>query len=105
VRERLVNNEPLILNPDANWNRKVSETKDYYLYYYMAKNLYRLECSTSSEYDLETSEPGKEITYVQLLPLDYFKQSPDKSTSTNNVSKTTFIYYNTNNPDIFWQTP
>jgi hypothetical protein len=105
VRERIINNEPLILNPDANWNHKSSETKDYYLGYYMAKNLYRLECSASSEYDLETRAQGKTITYIQLLPLEYFKQTPDKTVSTNKDNGTTFIVYNTNNADAFWQIP
>jgi len=104
VRERLVNNKPLILNPDANWNHKNSETKEYYLNYYMAKNLYRLECATSSEYDMETRTKGKVITYVQLLPLDYFKQKPDRSESLN-PSQTSFYTYNTNNPSVFWVAP
>jgi hypothetical protein len=50
VRERLIKNKPLILNPDANHNRN-SITKEYYLYYYMAKNLYGFQCPVSSEYD------------------------------------------------------
>ena len=105
VRERIIDDKPLILNPDANWNHKASETKDYYLYYYMAKNLYRLECPVSSEYDTETRKPGKRITYVDLLPLDYFNQKPDRTESTNQTNQTTFISYNTNNPALFWAPP
>ena len=104
VRERLVNNKPLILNPDANWNHKSSQTKEYYLYYYMAKNLYILECAIESEYDKETRTAGKVITYVKLLPLDYFKQKPDRSDSLN-PSQTSFYTYNTNNPSVFWAAP
>jgi hypothetical protein len=105
VREHIINNKPLIISPDANWNHKISETKEYYLYYYMAKNLYLLECPVNSEYDLETREAGKNISYIQLLPLDYFRQSPDKTESTNTNDKTTLIKYKTNNPCSFWQAP
>jgi len=100
VRERLINDQPLILNPDANWNRHQSQTKEEYLYHYMAKNLYLLECPVNSEYNLETKEPGKVATYIRLLPLDYFDQSPDKF-----EMGTTILKYNTNNPALFWQKP
>ncbi len=49
VRERLVKNKPLILNPEANWNHRNSITKEYYLYNYMAKNLYAFECFVPAE--------------------------------------------------------
>lgn len=79
VRERLINDKPLVLNPDANWNRKVSITKEKYLYEYMAKNLYILECSLNSEYDLETKSENKEVNYVRLIPTEYFKKSLEKT--------------------------
>ena len=69
VRERLINDQTLILNPEANWNRLTSQTKEEYLNRYMAKNLYRLECQLISGYNTETWRDGKEITYVELLPL------------------------------------
>lgn len=105
VRERLINNKPLILNPDANWNRKESVIKDYYLNQYMAKNLYKFSCPVNSEYDTETSSTGKKIVYVELLPLDYYKQQPDKEEETSKKTGTTHITYKTNNPSLFWQTP
>ena len=104
VRERIINDKPLILNPDANWNNKSSTTKQDYLYNYMAKNLYRLQCPLVSEYDTETWKDGKKITFVELLPLDAFQQKPDKSESTNSKTGTTFTYLKTNNPNNFWQT-
>ena len=104
VRQRIVNGQPLIINPDANWNHRSSESKEDYLYDYMAKNLYRLQCETNSEYDSETTAPGKIINYVQLLPLDYFKQGPDKTENTNNQN-TTYVYYVTNNAKAFWAAP
>jgi hypothetical protein len=42
VRGRLVEKKPLILNPEANWNHVNSVTKEYYLYNYMAKNLFAI---------------------------------------------------------------
>ncbi|MEN0055296.1 MAG: transglutaminase-like domain-containing protein [Mucilaginibacter sp.] len=105
VRERIINGKPLIVNPDANWNRRQSTLIKNYLYSYMAKNLYILECPVNSEYDLETREQGKKIAYVTLLPLDYFTQSPNKTEDTNTKNGTTFIRYKTNNPAKFWQVP
>ena len=103
VRERLIKGQPLILNADANWNRESLQTKEYYLDYYMAKNLYRLQCPLSSEYNSETWEDGKDATYVELLPLDGIEQTPQKNESTNQGMK--HILYKTNNPDLFWGKP
>jgi hypothetical protein len=105
VRDRLVNNKPLILNPDANWNHKSSTVKEDYLYSYMAKNLYRFECPAASQYDTETKATGKSIDYIDFLPLDYYHQTPGKESSTNTVNKTTFVNYKTNNPVLFWAKP
>jgi hypothetical protein len=105
VRERLINGKTLILNPDANWNKKNSQTKEYYLETYMAKNLYRLETPLVSEYDTETWKSGKEITYVELLPLDGIEQTPQKKEETNSKTGVKFIHYKTNNPNLFWTEP
>jgi len=105
VRDRIINNKPLIINPDANWNHKISEEKEYYLYSYMAKNLYKLQCHLNSEYDAETRGQGKTETYMTLIPLEYFKQSPIKSEQEDKENKTNFIYFKTNNPKAFWTTP
>lgn len=103
VRDRLVEEKPLILNPDANWNHKEAVVKDYYLYDYMAKNLYMVECPTNSQYNMETREDNKAINYVRLLPLEYYKQSPDIKTYKDGT--TTINTYLTNNPSLFWQAP
>lgn len=105
VRERIINNKPLIINPDANWNHKASVEKEYYLYSYMAKNLYKLQCNLNSEYDAETRGLGKTETNIALLPLEYFKQSPTKSEQEDKKNKTNFINYKTNNPKVFWAIP
>lgn len=104
VRERIINRQPLILNPTANWNHRSSTTKEGYLYNYMAKNLYILQCPVNSAYNMENPEPGKTIRYIQLNPLGYFKQKPDVTESTRK-NGTTYQYYNTNNPAAFWQLP
>ena len=105
VRERIIHEKPLILNPDANWNNKNAQSKDYYLLTYMAKNLYLLECPVNSAYNMETRANGKEISYIQLAPLDYFQQKPDKSEQKDEKSSTTWIIYKTNNAKLFWQAP
>ena len=105
VRERLINGKTLILNPEANWNRQNSQTKEEYLETYMAKNLYRLQTPLISEYDTETWKSGKEITYVELLPLDGIEQTPQKKEETNTKTGVKFINYKTNNPNLFWIEP
>jgi len=103
VRERIIKQQPLIVNPTANWNHKASTVKEDYLYRYMAKNLYILQCPVNSTYDMETRQQGKTIEYIQLNPLDYFKQKPQVRESISSGTK--LVIYNTNNPDIFWQKP
>ena len=105
VREGLVNGQPLVLNADANWNREILQTKEDYLENYMAKNLYRLQTPLISEYDTETWKSGKEVTYVELLPLDGIEQAPQKKEQTDNSTGVKFIYYKTNNPNLFWSQP
>ncbi len=105
VRERIILDQLLILNPTANWNRRYSPGKVEYLYRYMAKNLYILQCPLDSEYDMETCADGKTIRYVQLLPLEYFKQEPQERTFTDPKTGTKYVFYNTNNPLAFWKRP
>jgi hypothetical protein len=105
VRERLITNKPLIVNPDANHNHFDSMPKDYYLDIYMAKNLYRLYCPRKSEYDYETRGKNKSAIYINLVPLDYSNNVPFKTEKYNHDSKTTFINYYIHNPEEFWQKP
>lgn len=105
VRERIINDQPLILNPEANWNHLVSKTKEEYLFQYMAKNLYRMECPVDSKFDNETFKKGKVITYVELLDLNAYNQSPQKTLIRQAKSETIFIKYKTNNPRFFWALP
>jgi len=104
VRQRLILHQPLIVNPDANWNHKSSVVKEDYLYNYMAKNLYMLECPVTSGYDFETRGPNKSFAYIKLLPLDYFNQGHDKEESDRPLNSK-YINYHTNNAAKFWEKP
>lgn len=105
VRERLINGQTLILNPEANWNRQNTQTKEYYLETYMAKNLYRLQTPLVSETDTETWRKGKEVTFVELLPLDGIEQAPQRREEVNLMTGVKFTYIKTNNPGLFWTNP
>ena len=104
VRDRLIHDKPMILNPDANWNHKESKTKQEYLYQYMAKNLFRIECPLESKYDNETWNNVKMIDYVELLSLNAYNQLPQKTISLP-YKGITIINYKTNNPSFFWALP
>jgi hypothetical protein len=103
VRERLIEDKTLILNPDANWNNQSAQTKEDYLGNYMSKNLYMLECPASSEYNMETSSAGKTNIYIKLIPLDYYAQEPHKAEEKGEKSNSIWIHYKTNNPKVFWE--
>jgi hypothetical protein len=87
VRERLIANKPLIVNPDANVNRTFPVTKENYLYWYMAKNLYAFQCYV-------TPMGGSQSNL--LLPVEYKGIIP--RTKMNKPKCT-------NNPDVFWAKP
>lgn len=89
VRERLIKNQPLVLNDYANWNNKIKQTKENYLETYMAKNLYILECNVYSGYNPEAN--GKDYSFVGLYPLGFEPYNK--------------IEYKTNNAEYFWQAP
>ncbi|MES2274640.1 MAG: transglutaminase domain-containing protein [Bacteroidota bacterium] len=102
VREQLVKNGTtnLVLNSDANWNNQSKQTKEYYLGYYMSKNLYWLQCASKSEWDIETVKPGKPaIEYINLYPGNF------TTLHISGGSVKTSNRYPTNNPTYFWQKP
>lgn len=47
----------------------------------------------------------KEIEYVELLPLDALEQTPQRTEEVNNKTGVKFVYYKTNNPNLFWTKP
>lgn len=105
VRQLLIDDEQLLINPDANWNNKESTEIEFYLYYYMSKNLYRLKSPLRSEYNYETNARGKLMEYVELLPVDGYNQTPKVTAVRNEGSGTTTKTYKTNNAELFWAAP
>lgn len=103
VRNRLINDQPLILNPEANWNRQSSQTKEGYLEEYMAKNLYRLSVPVNSTFNSETKEENKTIEYIELLPLDGINQEPNIEFFESSKTSMTYKTYIINNPKQFWE--
>ncbi|OFX16326.1 MAG: hypothetical protein A2033_08605 [Bacteroidetes bacterium GWA2_31_9] len=87
VREYLINNKPLVLNPDANWNHVNSIIKEQYLYQYMAKNLYAFHCFAKGD--------GGSISNL-LLPVEYEGIIPRIRSNNPKI---------TNNPNVFWAKP
>jgi hypothetical protein len=87
VRERLIDNRPLKLNADANRNHVQKVEKDYYLYDYMAKNLYAVEYFFDA---------GGETKAMLLLPAEYKGVIP-RTRSHNPICTT--------NPLVFWAVP
>ena len=70
VRERLIDNRPLVLNEDAKWNNKTKQTKEEYLDTYMAKNLYWFQCPANSCFNAESRYRTITETYISLRPLN-----------------------------------
>lgn len=94
VHERLRNDQPLVLNEDANWNNQSKQTKLYYLDYYMAKNLYYVVCPLRSEFNAETNYDGKVWSdYVALVPEGFLPEKEKREA------------FNISDNDYFWQSP
>jgi hypothetical protein len=66
----------------------------------MSKNLYWLQCSAKSEWDIETHKPAMaNIEYINLYPGSFNSIHKYVKSSGNSME------YATNNPDYFWQKP
>jgi hypothetical protein len=96
VRERLIKNQPLVLNEDANWNNENKQTKEHYLETYMAKNLYWFQCVDYSRFNPESRYRAIESKYISLLPLGFELDLPKGIISPEHV---------THDPDYFWKKP
>lgn len=68
VRYRLQHDLPLVLNPDANWNHTSTQTKEYYLGYYMAKNLYIMSANLLNQAEPEGASNHLQGPSVALVP-------------------------------------
>lgn len=94
VRHRLRSDQPLVLNEDANFNNIEKKVKEQYLDYYMAKNLYYIECPVEGMYDTETVREGKKRpAYIGLAPVGF---------EADYIGKNTYVTYN---EALFWQSP
>lgn len=90
VRYRLQHDLPVVLNTDANWNNRNIQTKEKYLDYYMAKNLYILSANL-----LNQAEPEGKSNHIQGYVVALV---PEGSNYTN-------AHYITTDSDWFWQPP
>ena len=92
VRERLINDQPLVLCETANWNHQNKQTKEYYLEYYMAKNLYYFVCKKYNRFNPESDyRPNPAEEDIRLIPVGFVN---------NNWKCDT-----TNDPEVFWAKP
>jgi len=93
VRERAIDDRPLILNEDANWNNEKEYTKEMYLDGYMAKNLYWFDCPVDSKFNTESRYRWMNQDYISLCPVGF-------TPAMRNRSKVVV-----NDPAYFWQIP
>ena len=98
VRERLINNKPLVLNKDANWNNEDLQTKEEYLDSYMTKNLYWIHCIDYSRFNAESRYRRIDNKYVALVPLGFEIDLPQGL----GLIRPQYV---THDPDYFWQKP
>ncbi len=92
VRERLVNDQPLVLCETANWNHESQQTKEYYLGYYMAKNLYYFVCKKYSRFNPESDyRPNPAEEDIRLIPVGFVNNNWKCDATTD--------------PDFFWAKP
>ena len=71
VRERMINEQPLVLCETANWNHRERQTKEGYLYNYMAKNLYYFECNKHNQFNPESDYRENTAEYIYLVPVGF----------------------------------
>ena len=91
VRQRLIDDQPLVLCETANWNHENQQTKEYYLENYMAKNLYYFVCKSRSCFNQETIYRPYDNEDVRLIPVGFTNSNFQCPTTTN--------------PDVFWAKP
>lgn len=93
VRERIRTDKTIVLNKDANYNNKEKTTKEFYIDYYMTKNLYYIECVLNTGYDTETGKSSPHRNeYISLYP----SSAPEIINKKRNA---------TDNAAYFWQAP
>lgn len=90
VRYRLRHDLSLIVNEDANWNHRSTCKKDYYLDYYMAKNLFIFHAISLNQAEPEGPAAHPTGRYLTLAPEGY--DYPN-------------THYLTTDDCLFWQSP
>ena len=96
VRDRIRNDKPLQINDYANWNHRSTQTKEYYIDYYMAKNLYYLVCMEQARFNAETRIEGAVYRYIALMPHD------EINSQSNAID---WNYTRICDERLFWQSP
>lgn len=72
VRQRLIDGKPLTINANANWNNEEPETKEEYLDYYMAKNLYYISSHEHNGFGHKGVDRGVHYTLTPAgVVIDY----------------------------------
>lgn len=92
VRERLIDGRELVLCEGANWNHENTQTKEHYLYQYMAKNLYYFVCKKRSFFNQESLYRKIDNEDLRLIPAGFVNDN-------FGVAKTT------TDPEWFWAEP
>lgn len=90
VRYRLQHDMPLVLNSDANWNNRFTQTKENYLDNYMAKNLYIIDANTFNQAEPEGKSAHPQGKFVTLVPQGITYPNSN---------------FNTTDEEWFWQAP
>ena len=92
VRERMINDQPLVLCETANWNHREKQTKEGYLYGYMSKNLYYFVCKKYNRFNPESEyRPNPAEEDIRLIPVGFVNDNWKCDTTTD--------------PDFFWAKP
>lgn len=91
VRERLIDGRELVLCPTANWNHEQTQTKEYYLEEYMAKNLYYFVCKKRSFFNQESIFRNTDNEDIRLIPAGFENSNYQCVTTTD--------------PNRFWAKP
>lgn len=94
TREHLIQNQPLILNDDADYNGHTVNADDYL--HYLSKNLYRFSCAVNSAFGNYWifHGPTTNRIYAHLDP------KKDRHEGLSNATN-----YFTSNPDYYWSKP
>ncbi|MFW9915633.1 MAG: hypothetical protein ACFFGZ_08470 [Candidatus Thorarchaeota archaeon] len=103
IRQRLIDNEPLILNSEAGPRMEKLGAIARYLgkktyKMYISKNIFRYNCPMYAEFGYEAKESGR--VYIELIPEGYGKAGFENPHTTE---RWTILF--TQNRDLFWEKP